>query len=93
MKKKSTHTPRKQQQEAIQRLQKAFASCEAANLYFIAIEPEDQEDLCSFNVYDYDELESAMEKHGPEAFAMPNLPRASLEVENMLVFAPEEPEL
>lgn len=92
MKTKKTQTQHKQQ-EAIQRLQKAFAACEAANLYFIVIEPEDQEELCSFNVYDYDELEAAMQQHGPEAFGLPELPRASLEVENMLVFAPEEPEL
>ena len=78
------------QQEAIQLLQEAFAACEAANLYFIAIEPEDQEQVCSFDVYDYDELETAMQKHGSDAFVMPDLPKASLEVDNLLVFAPEE---
>ena len=87
------HTGKKyKQQEAIQLLQKAFAACEAANLYFIAIEPEDQEQSCSFDVYDYDELEAAMQKHGTDAFAMPDLPKASLEVENLLVFAPDESE-
>ncbi|PID57794.1 hypothetical protein CSB45_06110 [candidate division KSB3 bacterium] len=85
--------PPKQQREAIHSLQKAFAACEAANLYFIAIEPEDQEELCSFRIYDYDELEAAMESHGPGAFDMPDLPRAVLELENMLVFAPENPDL
>lgn len=90
---KTKKTPKQRtQQEAIQLLQKAFAACEAANLYFIAIEPEHEDQVCSFDVYDYDELEAAMQKHGPEAFDMPDLPKASLEVENLMVFAPEEPE-
>ncbi len=80
------------QQEAIKLLERAFAACEAANLYFIAIEPEDQEQSCSFDVYDYDELEAAMQKYGPDSFAMPELPKASLEVGNLLVFAPDESE-
>lgn len=89
---KTKKSKQQTQQDAIQLLEKAFAACEAANLYFIAIEPESQDEVCSFDVYDYDELEAAMQKHGSDAFAMPDLPKASLEVDNLMVFAPDDEE-